>query len=71
MLSITVCIAKLSALATQRLETAEEEDFVREMSDDYDQSSGGSISIQYFNLEIGKCTCITSNNMRKLHENNF
>ena len=47
MLSITVCIAKLSALATQRLETAEEEDFVREMSDDYDQFSGGSILFPY------------------------
>ena len=70
MLSITVCIAKLSALATQRLETAEEEDFVREMSDDHDQFSGGSILFPY-SISIYKLENVTSNNMRKLRENNF
>ena len=41
MLSITVCIAKLSALTTQSLENDEDEFTAREMSDDHDQSFGG------------------------------
>ena len=42
MLSITVCIAKLSELTTKHIKKVkEEEGFVREMSDDQDQFSGG------------------------------